>query len=101
MLSDGEVVLSMYVGSKTCGMFLRGRFGSDGENLAPFMSRHEDSLKEVLGTSQPLGRGTYYGIRQDIAIQQESRWDELIDWMDAQRQRYAGVFGIIESREAD
>ncbi|MCY3603358.1 MAG: hypothetical protein OXH12_09795, partial [Chloroflexi bacterium] len=40
MLSDGEVVLSMYVGSKTSGMFLRGRFGTDGEHLAPYMSRH-------------------------------------------------------------
>ena len=52
MLSDGSVVLSMYVGSKTCGMYLRGRHGTDPEELAPLMSRHAETLEEALGPSQ-------------------------------------------------
>lgn len=101
MLSDGEVVLSMYVGSKTSGMFLRGRFGADHEHLAPFMSQHADLLDQALGPNQSTRGGHYYGIWQDITVQQESRWDELIDWMEAQRQRYSEVLRTIEESEAD
>ena len=95
MPPDGEVVLSMYVGSKTSGMFLHGPFGTGSEHLASFMSQHADTLEQALGPNQLTSRGHYYGTSQDIAVQQESRWDELIDWMEAQRQRYADVFRII------
>lgn len=101
MLPDGEVVLSMYVGSKTSGMFLRGPFGTDSEDLAPFMSQHADTLEQALGPNQTTSRGYYYGTSQDIAVQQDSRWDELIDWMEAQRQRYADVFRVIEAQATD
>ena len=94
--SDGEVVLSMYVGSKTSGMFLRGPFGADSEHLAPFMSRHAEALEKAIGPNQSTSRGHYYGTWRDIAVQQESRWDELIDWMEAQRQRYVEVFRTID-----
>ena len=85
MPPDGEVVLSMYVGSKTSGMFLRGPFGTGSEHLAPFMSRHADTLEQALGPNQSTSRGFYFGTSQDIAVQQESRWDERIDWMDLHR----------------
>lgn len=100
MLTDGSVVLSMYVGSKTSGMFLRGRFGASGEQLAPLMSRHAETLKESLGAIEPGGPVHYYITSLDIVVQQESRWDELIEWMDAQRQRYADAFRTIERLEA-
>ena len=99
VLSDGEVILSMYVGSKTSGMFLRGRFGADSEDLAPYMSRHAEALEQALGPNQSTGRGHYYSTSVDIAVQQESRWDELIEWMEAERQCYAEVFRTIEGLE--
>ena len=101
MLPDGTVVLSMYVGSKTSGMFLRGRFGADGEQIAPIMSRHADTLEKILGTIRPGGPAHYYVTSIDIAVQQEPRWDELIDWMDAQRKRYVDAFRTIEPLEID
>ena len=98
MLSDGSVVLSMYLGSKTCGMYLRGRLGTDAEELAPLMSRYAETLEEALGPSQN-GPGYYCETWQEIAVQEESRWDELIDWMDAQRRCYEDVFRTIEAQE--
>ena len=98
MLSDGAVVLSMYVGSRTSGMYLRGRFGTDGEDLAPFMSRHAETFEEALGPSQTTP-GYYYTTWQEIAVQEEARWDELIDWMDAQRRCYEDVFRAIAAQE--
>ena len=100
MLRDGSIVLSMYVGSKTCGMFLRGPRGTDGEQLAPFISRHAETLERALGSSQLTARGYYYSTSTDIPLQEESRWDELIDWMDAQRRSFVDVFRTIETQRS-
>ena len=100
MLSDGTVVLSMYVGSKTSGMFLRGRRGAGSADLEPLMSRHADTLEQALGPNQSTGGGYYYSTSRDIPVRQDSRWDDLIDWMEAQRQRYAKAFQVIESGDA-
>ena len=43
----------------------------------------------------PAGRGYYYETSTEIALRDEERWDELIEWMDAQRLRYAEVFQAI------
>lgn len=98
MLQDGSVVLSMYVASKTSGMFLRGPSGTDGEHLAPLMAEHAEILDEAFGPSRMTGRGYYYGSSIDIPLREEERWDELIDWMDDQRLRYAEIFKAIEAR---
>ena len=100
MLSDGTVVLSMYVASKTSGMFLRGRRGAGSADLAPLMSQHADTLEQALGPNQSIGGGHYYGTSRDIPVRQDSRWDELIDWMEAQRERYEKVFQVIEAGDA-
>ena len=97
VLPDGEVILSMYVGSKTSGMFLRGRFGTDGEQLAPLMAQHADALEASLGAVRSGGSGHYHVTSCEIDIRQESRWDELIDWMDAQREKYADVLNAPRS----
>lgn len=95
MLSNGDIVLSMYVASKTSGMFLRGRFGAGDKDLEPFMSRHASTLEKALGTSESPGPGKYYLTSKQIAVHQESRWDELIDWMEKQRKCYVDAFQII------
>ena len=97
MSADGEVVLSMYVGSRSSGMFLRGRFGTDGGQLAPLMAQHVDAFETALGAVQSGGPGHYYVTTHDINVRQDARWEELIDWMDAQRRKYASVLDSIES----
>lgn len=89
MLSDGNVVLSMYVGSNTSGMFLRGRFGGDVEHLERFMSHHADALESALGPNQSKHSGHFHLSSCEIAVQQEARWDNLIDWMEEKRKLYA------------
>ena len=93
MLPDSSVILSMYVGSKRSGMFLRGARGSDNEELDSIISQHAERLDQEFGASQSTKKGYCYEIWIDIAIREEDRWDELIDWMEVQRQRYAEIFG--------
>ena len=100
MLSDETVVLSMYVGSRISGMFLRGPRGCAPDYLEPLLARYAASLEQAFGTSRRSNNGHYYSTRRNIAIQEESRWDELIDWLDAQRQRYAEIFRALDAPDA-
>ena len=97
MLSDGSVVLSLYVASRTCGMFLRGPRGADPQGLDEFMARHAKILEAAFGPSQPSSGGYYYTTATDIPLREENRWDELIEWMESQRSRFVEVFRAIES----
>ncbi|MDD9997295.1 MAG: hypothetical protein OXQ89_06075 [Rhodospirillaceae bacterium] len=101
MLSDGSVILSMYVASKTSGMFVRGPRGTDGKALARFMDRHVAAFERVFGASQSSRGGHYFLTHIGIPIREEERWDELIDWMHAQHQCYVEVFREIAALEED
>ena len=96
MFRDQSVILSMYVGSKTSGVFLRGPRGSDGRQLAEFMSLNGEKMDEAFGPSRSKTEGYYYSTETDIPLAEEERWDELIDWMDSQRRRYVEVFQVID-----
>ena len=87
MFPDESILLSMYVGSQTSGMFLRGPRNTDGKDLAAFMEAHAETLDEAFGANQST-RGHYYGCWTAIAVQEEERWDELIDWMEDRRSLY-------------
>jgi len=89
MLPDHSIYLSMFVGSRASGMFLRGPRGTDRKALADFMAEHAEKLDKELGPSQSITDGYYYGIETNIRIQEIERWDELICWMEKHRQRYA------------
>ena len=97
MRPDGSVVLSMYVASKTSGMFLRGPRGTDGEAIGTLLALHKDTLEEAFGPSQPSRGGYYYLTDIGIPLRTQERWDELIDWMDGQRQKYVEAFQAIEA----
>lgn len=88
MLDDKSIYLSMYVGSQTSGMFLRGPHGTDGEALAVFMEKHRDALDGEFGPSQSQTAGYYYGIDKEISVYERERWDELIEWMEEHRCRF-------------
>ena len=96
MLHDQSVILSIYVARRESGMFLRGPRGTDGKQLAAFMARHSEVLDKAFGPSRSVSDGHYYSTWTDIPLRQEDRWDELVDWMEAQRLRYAEVCRAIE-----
>ena len=101
MNHDGSIVLSMYVAGNSGGMFLRGRFGTDGAEVADFMTRHAEQLDEVLGPSQMATEGYYYGASIDIPLQDTERWDELIAWMDEKRSHYLETVAGLEATRVD
>ncbi|MCY4012779.1 MAG: hypothetical protein OXG82_08710 [Gammaproteobacteria bacterium] len=99
MLPDGSVVLSMYAATRTSGVFLRGPLRGDPRD---FMERHAAQLDEALGPSKSTTDGHYYGIDTPIAISETARWDELIDWLDEQRCRYAEtILKVVAPTESD
>ncbi len=99
MLPDDSVILSIYVGSRESGMFLRGPRGTDGEALAAFMEQNREKLDEAFGPSQSATEGHYYGTSHDVTLQQKERWDELIDWMNNKHRHYGEVIGSELNRD--
>lgn len=99
MVPDESVFLSMYVGSSTSGMFLRGPYGTDGKNLAEFIARHEGILDDAFGKSEATKTGYYYGIWIDITLQEKQHWDKLIDWMEEKRCHYQEILNSIWIQE--
>lgn len=98
MLSDGSVILSMYVGSRESGMYLRA---PSGKEISAFMERNEENLTKALGQSEGKQEGHYFGTWHDITLQERERWDELIDWMEGRRQNYVEVMNsAVELDEA-
>ena len=88
MFPDESVLLSMYVGSRESGMYLRGPWGTDGKDIAAFLDGNAGALDKALGVNQSKRHGHYYGCSTQIAIQERERWDELIDWMEDRRGHY-------------
>ena len=85
---DESIFLSVYVGSTESGMFLRGPRATNGRELAEFMKTKAETLDQAFGPNQSTGNGHYYGSSTKIALQDENRWDELIDWMEDRRRHY-------------
>ena len=92
MLRDNFVVLSTYVARKACGMFLRGSTGTHGEEFESILSQYAKELDQVFDPSRLSKKGYFYETWIDIGISEEERWNEIIDWMEPQRQRYSEIF---------
>lgn len=88
MFPDESVLLSMYVGSRESGMFLRGPWGTDGKDLAAFMDGNAETLDRAIGPNQSRREGHYYSCSTSITLQERERWDELIEWMEDRRGHY-------------
>ena len=96
MFPDKSIVLSLNVGKNFCGMFLRGNLGADNQELIQFFAPHDELLSEHFGENSRAARGVHYGSWRGIALQDEAKWDELIEWMEAKRKEYLEVFSEIE-----
>ena len=91
MLRDRSVILSIYVARKASGMSLRGPKGGGGEELESILSQYAEKLDRAFGPSHSAKESYFYETWIDIGIWEEESWDEIIDWMDDQRQRYAEI----------
>ena len=101
MFPDESVLLSMYVGSRESGMFLRGPLGTEGTDLAAFMDNNAEALEQSFGPNPSRRDGHYFGCSTKITIQEEERWDEAIDWMEEQRQHYVRTLKSVARQELE
>ena len=96
---DGQALLSLYVGRKKSGMFVRSPM-ADGEagqqTLESILQQHRDKLKQSIDNLEEGKPGHYCGQGINIGIDDEPRWDELIEWMETRRKRYMEAFRAIK-----
>ncbi|PJE37489.1 hypothetical protein CVM52_06915 [Pseudooceanicola lipolyticus] len=100
-LADGDVLISVWIGEKTAGIYVRGGWGERKHSAADRLGRHADILARKLGfdTYNPEPNGHLFGERLPKSYQDESNWPEIIDWMEERRKLY--VAAISEAIEAE
>ena len=100
-LADGDVLISVWIGERTAGIYVRGGWGERKHAAADRLGPHADILARKLGfeTYNPEPNGHLFGERFPKSYQDESNWPEIIDWMEERRKLY--VAAISEAIEAE
>ena len=100
-LADGDVLISVWIGEKTAGIYVRGGWGERKHSAADRLGRHADILARKPGfeTYNPEPNGHLFGERFPKSYQDENNWPEMIDWMEERRKLY--VAAISEALEAE
>ena len=90
-----EAYLSLWIGKDSCGAFMRGARGSDGQGLIDQLLPHADQLAEQLDATFEGSNGQFLWKRAGISYHDQDRWSEAIDWMERTRKSYEQVIAKI------
>jgi hypothetical protein len=83
--------LSFWVGAPESGVFVRGDRGTGNDEVDLLLSPYEEALTERLDVPYYKRGSGFLGKRIRIALGDEARRDELIDWMEKTRREYSTV----------
>ena len=100
-LAEGDILISVWIGQKTAGIYVRGGWGERKHSAADRLgSRAEILMRKLrLESYDPRPNGHLFGERREITYQDENNWPEIIDWMEERRKLY--VEAISEAIEAE
>ncbi|MFC0282880.1 hypothetical protein ACFFJB_04565 [Camelimonas abortus] len=100
-IDDNPVVLSLWVGQRQCGIYLRGLKGtkrSAAEALHPFAADIETAIGRKFAEDDPDGHVICE--RLDASFNDRSNWDQMCDWMEARRNVYFAAVRAALARQA-
>lgn len=93
VLAGGDIRISVWIGEKTCGIFVRGDWGerkfSASERLAWQIDRIADSLDAEV--YDPSHNGYIFGAKLEKSYHDEANWNEICDWLEQRRKAYAAA----------
>lgn len=94
-----EVTISIWIGQKEGGVFVRGRYGEDISVLTNQLAPHAEWLEQKLDATFGSGK-SLLGKKRPGSISEQSTWQELIDWQEKTRQAYLAAFDELATKEA-
>lgn len=89
-LAGGDIQISVWIGDKTGGIYVRGGRGDRKHSADALLGPHADKLISRLGiaTYEAEPNGHIFGEKFDWSYHEEANWDQIIDWMEERRTAY-------------
>ena len=84
-----------WIGRSESGFFVRSWTGSNEPEAAQMLEPHAAVLSERLGIPFKGPKVQYLNDTMPIALADEERWPELIEWMERRRQEYTCVISDV------
>ena len=80
---DSDFFVSIYIGKKEVGLYVRGGRNADIENIFLQLEPHQEVLEKSLGV--PLGdggkRGYFFSQKSSGDLTDEACWSDKVDWL--------------------
>lgn len=98
-LAGGDIQISIWIGEKTVGIYVRGGWGDSKHSADRLLSSHIETLTARLGgisyNAEPNGH--VFGERFAKSYLDQANWTEIIDWMEERRKAYvAAICEVLE-----
>lgn len=88
----GEIMISVWVGQKMFGLFLRSRRGSDGTAIRAMLEPHREALESRLGVKFGGEReNTFLNRQKGVDLSDRANWPAAIDWLHGSVTEYLDV----------
>ena len=90
--TGAAIQLSLSIGAKSCGLFVRGGWGKQKFSAIELLREHSDILKKRLNLPDNHyakdAEGHVFGEFRPFSYLDESSWPQLVDWMEERRVTY-------------
>lgn len=96
-LAGGQVLLSGYIATRTCGVYLRAPWSGDTATVGELLLPYRDELERELGAEFDGAKDHFFTKRREPGFGDEADWPALIEWFEEQRRIYSAA---IENRLA-
>ncbi|WP_172330329.1 hypothetical protein [Mangrovicoccus sp. HB161399] len=101
-LAGGTVRISVWIGEKSAGIYVRGGRGDDKLSAASLLMPHTKLFARDLGIEiyNPEPNGHVFGERLEKSYIDPGNWPEIIDWMESRRKAYvAAISDVLEQSQ--
>ena len=84
-----NLIISVYVGKKEVGIYIRGRAGASGQEVYEILEPHVEYLTETLGVKLGKQDGDhFFGQSRKADTSDRSTWNDLADWLFEMKNEY-------------
>lgn len=101
-LAGGDVQVSVWIGEKTAGIYVRGGSGDRKYSATKRLEPHAEAIAAQLGCGdcETEENGRLFDERFPKSYLDETNWNDIIDWMEARRKAYvAAISHSLESHQ--
>lgn len=89
-LADGDIQVSVWIGEKTAGIYVRGNWGDKKFSAADLLGSDAEAIARDLGADYTPDNksGHILGERFPVSYKDSENWDAITDWMEERRLIY-------------